>query len=474
MPAEILYPDYLKQKSWWSKYRYYFIILGLIILLVFFSYFLYQKYYSPVYELTGLLPQKYDIAFTFKNDYTLFSKNQRQQLLNNPGLNNVYQAGNKIITDFLNKLPADEQLIIKKFSQGIVFFQNPENYGIILALANKKETEKIGELKLTDLYQQIIKQNILVISNNQELLNQMTGKSPSRSSYFLSIEFSPWLTTYIQNSFFEATYQNLLGDLQTILKPLQMTNSQNFTLKTFSKPHQLSLELKPLQTPPTAAENLDDFLKFLPKEYDLIFGISDPTVLIEQLKTNASLNNYFKQADALIWSELQISLKEAIGELTGPIIVAVQGSDWQLLTNRNNQQIIDGYLKNYLAQFNPVKRTITLPDKSQAVELITDPSTVVWENVEDDGWQIFKSSIPETSEKIGYALKDNALLLGNKMGDIKEMDWENQDNLTEISSIFTFYPQKQKIFNTSLFIKDFSKITAVSLINDEIKLLFFY
>lgn len=461
-------------KSWWLKYGSLIMIVILFCLLIMVIYLLYREYYQPVYRLTNLLPSNYTLAIEIKNDEENLPKIIVEELLRQPTLKNIYQETAENIAPYLKKLPPLLSDLIKKPGEHLFFLVDQETFGLIIKLNDKDEAEAIKNSSFPGLYHQVIKKQILVISNKPEIIDQISSQPFSPLSPFnFSLSFAPWLTIYFQDSFFQQTFDyQLLTDFQTVLLPLKITGQKSYRLEFTNAPHQLILELKPEKLNKTAPAqvDLDDYLRYLPNNYDLILGLSDLNNFTNELSANENLNHYFKQADLWLWLKTQTSLSRLIKELQGPMVIAASSQQWQIVAEAVNQTALDYYLRRYLAQFTPLKKTITLPDETLAVELIADPQTITWETSSNKDWQTFGYPLSQTDDKIGYAIKENLLIISNKINNFLKSDFENQCDLAKISALFSINPQKLNWLTIEPLLKNFAKITAISSNDGQIKL----
>ncbi len=436
-------------------------------------YLLYQQYYQPVYQLTDLLPLNYTLAIEIKNGEENLPKIIVEELLYQPTLKNIYQETAKNIETYLEKLPPLISELIKKPDEHLFFLVDQETFGLIIKLNDKDEAEAIKNSSFPGLYHQVIKKQILVISNKPEIIDKISSQPFLPLSPFnFSLSFAPWLTIYLQDSFFQQTFgYQLLTNFQTILLPLKITGQKSYRLEFFNAPHQLILELKPEKLNKTAPAlvELDDYLRYLPNNYDLIFGLSDLNKLTNELSANENLNHYFKQVDLWLWFKTQTSLSRLIKELRGPMVIAASNQQWQIVAEAVNQTTLDYYLRRYLAQFAPLKKPVTLPDATQAVELIADPQTITWETSSNKDWQTFGYPLSQTDDKIGYAVKENLIIISNKINNFLKSDFENQCNLAKISALFSINPQKLNWLTIEPLLKNFTKITAISSNDGQIK-----
>ena len=465
--TQFINPEYSKPtlnlpaKKWSLKYGYFLLIAFLVIILAGVIFLLIREYYGTNYRLMDLLPKDYALAVEFNNNEESLPKIQAKEFLNQPLLQKVYQTAEENINGYLTSLPQEIEQVIKTSKHFLFFLPDEKSFGLIIELADKKEAEKINIHSSPNLNYQIIKKQILVITSNPELLEKITTRQIQPLSPFnLSFSLTPWLTFYLQDEFFKQTFENnILADMQTILLPLESTDKKSFQLEFLTKPHQLILNLKPSKL---KADDqlvvLDDYLDFLPQDYDLLFGLNDLSKLTAETEKNNILKNYFIQADSLLWLKTQNSLSRLTKELSSPLIVYLSNDKWQILTNSANLELFDGLLKNYLAEFKPVKRTVALPDNTKAVELITNPSSITWEMSENDGWQLYK--FDHKQSKIGYGLKENILIISNQIENFKDTSLENGCILPKVSAFLSISGPNTQLFNSNL--QNFAKITAIS------------
>jgi hypothetical protein len=463
-------------KSWRSKIDLYLLSLGLIILLASLAWFAYLQFYFPSYQLTDFLPEKYDFALLIKEGHKTLADNQLNLAKQHPAFKPIYEKFVSSTSDLLNRLPDDEKNLISQSPQGLLFCQNPADCAAIIVLNQAEAKLELSDLKKNGLKQKIIDQKFLIIASQNELLDQLAAKPKPKASFFnFSIEFLPWLTIYLQNSFFSQPYNNpLLTDLQTILQPLKSASDQSYTLSLSLRSNQLVLNLEPKKQQISATNKitLDDYLPYLPVKADLIFGLSDLSSLETELNNNQNLAGYFQQFQTGLWQSYQISVEQLKKQLQGPIIIAFENSNWWLITNSQNEKIIQVQLKNYLAQLNPIKITKVLPDRTKAVELMADPKSVSFESRAESGWQIQTPKISDSKTNLGYALKDKVLILSNVADYGPKNHWSLTKYGCDLSPISTFFSLKTKQSNLDLAasLLNFKRLTSISDNNGLIKL----
>jgi len=215
---------------------------------------------------------------------------------------------------------------------------------------------------------------------------------------------------------------------------------------------------------------LDNYLRFLLTNSSLIIGLNEPDKLTAEFSINENLNNYFKQADQWLWLKAQISLSGLIKELKGPIIVSAGNQKWQITTETSNRTIADYYLRRYLAQFTPIKKLMILPDGTKATELIANPQAIIWKTSANKDWQSFSYSLPQTDGQLGYAIKENLLLISNRIDEMADATYNNSCDLANKSAIFSVSPANLNWFSLHSLLKNFIKITAISSASGQIKI----
>ena len=448
------------------------IITGFLILAALVAgWLLYQRYLRPQYQLIQLLPKDHQISFEYRSDRFSLPGLQQQKMLSNQALLEIYSATEKDINSELAKFNFEAREILERSEHKIFFYQSPEKYGLIIAIPNRKTFKKINEVSFEGFHKQIVKEQILALSNDQELLNQMAGQKITADSIpYLSLTIDPWLTVKFRSSFLKARYQNgILSDLQRILQPLEFTGSNDYYLEIDSDSLSVNLSLKPAS--PASADSQSDlrpYLDFLPQKPDLVFGLSDLESLKKQLGSSQNLQSLWQKFDSQLWIANQVSLANLLRQAKPPVIISLKGNDWQILTSSDNRDLAEYYLKSYLAQLSPKESLKILPDGTPITELVADFSKIQWQEGLIGDWQSF------SSQKLGFALKDGLMLVGNNILEPSLGRFEpacsfgsKQQPKNPIETIISINSGLSWL-NTSNFLKNFSNISLISYPNGEI------
>jgi len=355
--------------------------------------------------------------------------------------------------------------VVKTADNTLLFTTDNQNYGLVIKLKSKKQLAEFKDMAgFNGIYYQIIEKNILAFTNNLEILKQMADtKIKPVSPFKVEIFLTPWLNVFFNQTFFSASFDDtILADLQTILNPLSLSENRRFTMQFISQPHQLMISLLPENLNDNGNQPvLNEYLNFLPKNYTMAFGLNEPSELLDYLD-NRNLNAYFTQADSLVWTKNQFSLSQQLKNLTGPLIIAADESNWSLTTHIANLSIINDLLKNYLAQFNPVSQTMVLPDGSLAKEIIANPDSVVWDQAKHGDWQVFSHSHPQKNSLIGYAINGKMMIISNKIDDFTEFNSSIGCDLANISTFISTKPQYLSNLTLNPSLQNFTNISAFS------------
>lgn len=458
-----------KSKKIWQKHGFRLILIFILILLIISGYLIYIFYLSPSYELYGLLPKEYDVSFELKTDRFIFPPLQQKQLLENQTINQLYQEVKKEIDTELSNLPFESQAIFNKFKHLILVVSSAESFGLIGKIPDKKTAKQLNQLSFPDLFAQIIKDQILVVSNNQSLLNEMASQKLFATTLpYFSISVSPWFKINIQKSFFDKQYQSQsLTYLQQILLPLSLT-SNNYSLEISSSYNLLELLLTPDELKNQGGQlDLSNLLSYLSKDSDTVFGLVDLGILMENLEKNENLQALFRQLDSYFWLELQISLSNLMKNIKGPFLIGLSSYNWQIVTNIENKELANYYLRQYFGQFKPKAQEISLPDGTKATELINNPASVVFDEYEINSWKI--SQVAGSSKNVGYAEQEGLLIIGNNLTEIFNNQGFSQNCQKEnVSMIFSLNPIESGL-KPSDFLKKFANITAILTNSGQIK-----
>ena len=457
-------------------------IFGLAVLLA--AWLLYQNYLKPSYELSQFLPPDFQISFELRRDRLTFPKIQQEKILKYPALAGLYEKAESALEPELKNWPLELQNAAKESTHGLLFFQSPDEYGLLLEISDRKQFKQLGELKITGWHQAMMKKNILTLTNSTALLEKITGqKGLKGQSAYLSLTIKPWLEMRLQNSFFEAKYQeSILSGLQSILWPLGLSQNR-YSLTLDSGSYALTLNLTPEQKAASyPAADLKPWLTYLLKEADLAVGLADSVELQKTLENNENLKQLWRDFDSHLWISSQLSLSSLFKQLKYPLLFSQKGSQWQILTVAENKDILEYYLKAYLAQFMPKETRKILPDGTWATELMADLSKIQWEAENINDWQVFSYGALNLGEnQPGFALKDNLFIASNKIKQLNLNPLEINCNFRENGPINVFLMLKprpkadQPLAETVSWLKlaenlkKFSTITAISSLDGEIK-----
>lgn len=459
----------------------FFILAGIMA-----AYLLYQNYLKPSYELSGLVPQDFQISFELRTDRFSLPKLQLQKILKNPLLKDIYRQAEESINSELNKLPEQSRNLLKESQHLILFWQNPESYGLLVEIPNNKLAKEFAVADFPKFQKTIIKKQVLVLASNSALLQTIASQkfSPALPAY-LSLSIAPWLTVTLENSFLNEQYQNpLLADMQKILQPLSIeATANNYQLTLDSNAFALTLSLIP--NPAKNPENNTDlgpYLNNLLDNPDLAVGLSSFNDLAKQLEKNENFKNLWQKLDSYLWINQQISLSNLMKKLKFPLLFSQKGETWQVLTTAENQKIIEKQLKSYLAQFTPKEAPKKLPDGTKAIELVADESKISWleekvgSPLGEAGWQTFSYQLPKNNDKLGFALKNSLLMISNQINQLKLNKLELNCSFIQeksakmpINSFFNLKPTASWL-KLAENLQNFSKISAFSLANGQIEL----
>ena len=464
------------EQTFWKKYGGK-IIIGLLILAGLLAcWLLYQRYLKPQYELTQLLPKDHQISFEFKSDRFSLPLVQQQKMLNNPTIAEVYSAVAKDLNAELAKFSQEAMEILEKSQHQIFFYQTPEKYGLIIEIPNQKTFKKIGQVNFEGFYKQTIREQILALANDEELLNQMVGQKITATSIpYLSLTIDPWLTIRFQDSFLEASYDNAaLSGAQQVLQPLKNTETKEYYLEMDSDSLAIDLILKPKETNEINNQlDLTGYLDFIQKEPDLVLGLTDLEDLKYQLDNNQSLQSLWQKFDSQLWISRQLSLTNLLKQLKSPIILSLKGNNFQILTNSENRDLAEYYLKSYLAQFSPKEILKVLPDGTAVTELVADFSKISWQESSIGDWQSF--SLPESGHNLGFAQKDGLLLVTNNLSELNFSQFQvacsfgsKQQPINPIKSLISLNSGVSWLKLADV-LKNFSNINLISSSNGQIK-----
>lgn len=460
----------------WQKYSKP-IIYGLIGLTVIYAGFLmYNHYLKPSYQLTQFLPQNYQISFEYKNDRLTFPALQQKKLLANPLFKSVYDEVIKKLNEEISRLPENGRNILKKSRHGLVFWQDNQNYGLIVELNDNSSAKLAEQANFSPWQQHLFKNEILLLASTRNLLAQMTGqKIEAGAPAYLSLTIAPWLTIKLNQSFFSGNYDDsFLNSIQTALSPLKTSAAESYRLEVDSDPYTLMARLLPDgQSATTTSLNLKDYFAYLPQNSQLIVGLTDLQEIPGQLTNNPNFKQLWANLDGKIWLSNQISLSSLLKNAQPPMLFSWSADRWQIVTTSQNKDLAEYYLKNFLGQFEPKEKTKVLPDGSRSVELIAAPEKIIWQETEQNGWKLFSYPKNETFKDLGLLINSEVMIISNKIS--QNMDqglelncslipkiWENQP----IQTLFWLNPLNSRL-KLAENIKNFSKIMFVGYANEE-------
>lgn len=451
----------------WQKYSkpIIYVLIGLAV--IYAGFLMYNHYLKPSYQLTQFLPQNYQISFEYKNDRLTFPAIQQKKLLENPLFKNVYDNITYKLNEEINRLPENEQSILKKSRHGLVFWQDNQNYGLIVELSDGTSTKQAEQADFSPWQQHLFKKEILLLASTQNLLAQMTNqKIAAGSPAYLSLTIAPWLTIKLNQSFFSGNYDDsFLNSIQTALSPLKTSSAQSYQLEVDSDPYTLITRLVPdSQGSATTSINLKDYLAYLPQNSQLIVGLTDLNEIPGQLTNNPNFKKLWSELDGKLWLGRQISLSSLLKNAQPPVLLSWSADRWQIITTSQNRDLAEYYLKNYLGQFEPKEKTKVLPDGSRSVELIAAPEKIIWQEADRNGWQAFTYPKNEAYKDLGLAIKDGVMIISNQINQntaqglelncsLTPKPWENQP----LQTLFWLDPQYSSL-KLAGNIKDFKKI----------------
>ena len=471
--AEIFDPKLIINKTGKFAQKKGFVLIAIFtaILMAISGYLIYAFYLTPSYELHQLLPQNYDISFEFKADRFTFPSVQKNQLLKNPTFNIIYDGIKQEIDNQLDVLPLDAKTALLGFKHFIFFLSENNHFGYIAKIKDNQTKKQLAKLNFSGWPTKIIKDQIFLAANNEDLLNEMASQKLSLGplSYF-SISISPWLKTSFQNNFFKQNYNSqTLTSLQQILLPLALTDN-NYSLEFNSNFKLLETILSPEKsTDLSNSIDLNDLMAYLPSNSNTVFGLADLNTLTENLDKNPNLQALFSQFDSYFWLNYQISLSNLLKKLKGPILIGIDGQNWRIITNSKNIELAEYYLHQYFGQFSPKTQLITLPDGTMATELINNPDSVIFKEIEDDGWKFHINN--DYDGQIGYAEMNDLLIIGNNINNIEYFGFQPNCQTEDITAIFSINPEKSSL-KVSAFLKNFTEVTAVQLNSGHLKVCF--
>ncbi|MBT3690362.1 hypothetical protein HOE31_03890 [bacterium] len=479
--AEIINPNFLRSElkartsNLWPKYGYPILIIFLIVLLIFVGYILYKEYYNEKYELKNLLIDDYQIALEYDLQKTNLSKIQLNDLTDNQIINKIFIENKLNIDSYLNTLPLGLLNDIKKQKHGLIFMPDNNQFAYLVEFNN--EVKDLDYPKETEeLFLKLIMNKVLIITNDKELLSKINNQELSKKDILnFSVNLKPWSTIYFQKAFFNQEYTNpLLTDLQLILNPLLTTNNENFNLEISVENNKLILNLEPsnLNNENNITE-LENIINYSNLNNKFSLGINNIELFINQLENNTYLQDIFRSLDNNLWIEHQFSLSNIIKDLKGPIILSFNDNSWQITTNINNQELFNDNLKNYLARFTEtLRQELILPDNTKAIELITNPASVIWQETTINEWQMYKYDMG--SKKMGYASNNDILIISNNLDQIDFYNIKNNNkdtdcSLNNLNSFIIIKPESAWPISSSK-LKEFTEISAFSSNNNQIRM----
>lgn len=460
----------------WQKYSKP-IIYGLIGLAVIYAGFLmYSHYLKPSYPLTQFLPQNYQISFEYKNDRLTFPALQQKKLLANPLFKSVYDNVIKKLNEEINRLPENGRSILKKSRHGLVFWQDNQNYGLIVELNDSASAKLAEQADFKPWQQHLFKKEILLLASTRNLMSQMTGqKIQAGSPAYLSLTIAPWLTIKLNKTFFSGDYDDsFLNSLQTALSPLKNSPTENYRLEVDSDPYTLMARLLPDgQSATTTSFNLKDYFGYLSQNSQLVVGLTNLEEIPGQLINNPNFKRLWTELDGKIWISKQISLSSLLKNAKPPVLFSWSADSWQIITTSQNRDLAEYYLKNYLGQFEPKEKAKILPDGSRSMELIAAPEKIIWQETERAGWRMFTYPKNEVYKDLGLAIKGEIMIISNKIGQNTDQGlelncslipktWENQP----INTLFWLNPRVSRL-KLAENMKNFNKIMFTGYANTE-------
>lgn len=473
--TEIFNPQiaFQKPRKFSQKYGFFLVLIFTLIVLLIAGYLIFIYYLSPRFELYQLLPKNYDISFELKTDRFTLPPMQKRQLLENEMIKEIYQDVRQEVEKNLQNMPPETGLILKQFPHLIFFSASPKSFGLIGEIPDKKIVKQLNELKLSGWQSRLIKKQVFIASNDENLLKEMMAqKLTAKSIPYFSIAVSPWFKTNVQKNFFNQKYSSLtLTNLQQILWPLSLTNNNySLTLKSGYKLIEVLLTPENFQKSEDLSNSpsLSQLLPYLPSQSPTILGLSDFN-LTANLENNENLRNLFQKFDSYLWQSYQISLSNLVKEIKGPLIASLENNQWRIVTNASNKNLAEFYLRRHFGQFKPKTEKVILPDNTFATELVNNPEAVTFKEKTQDNWQYYL--VADFATDLGYAIDGNFLIIGNNLLKTDDQPLVLDCQADNLEGILRLKPQESLLKSSNL-LKKFSEITILETNIQQIKICF--
>ncbi len=306
-------------------------------------------------------------------------------------INNNLQSGLAFLTD--NQLKDVEMKDLMGSTGHSMIAFTAEGQLFLVTEIDNKFIEKVKLLPLFSNSKTI--DNLIVYSNNQELLTKIDKKTDNKDSFLIS--FNDLIRINVLNNLFKAeTLSSPLANLKNTLQPLEKENS-SFSASIQQSSHRTKIQFFNLDQQNTNDNSSTQLLiNLFPKNISSGYLANNSTSTIEKLSaiTNGELLNKYLEAEQ-------------------PILYAKKDNDWLIAIVSDQPQQIEK-LTALFANIYDIKTVETsLPDGSYAKELkIKDVKSLNWKDAPPQNIHWKLKTNPDTS--IAIASNDNIQIAGTK------------------------------------------------------------
>ncbi len=400
--------------------------------------------------LLGLVPRDTDLLVYFKNTAVKTKSLSAfcSDLIGAEGKNCEIQR----VLDFFNL--QEEDLLIKRARElAWIRFQLNNQETEVLILNSKSPKNVLRNLKQRSSRQEFLNQGILIYKLNPSRPPDLSSERDRPSVYYGSIDnclvfarnedvFSK-IADLKENDRHSLLRSPAFKELKAEIKPSSplMIYSKNKeaspSLTGVSSPEQGLLEIETYYLDSHDLPKREDasWLRFIPKGAVAVLRArgqgSRRFFLEEELWGGISSFLIFDQIEQVLL-KYNLSLKDKIRSLVGEdweVILSLssnQEREITLITLRNQETEsalfeLSEVLKILASQESPIEKRVILPDNSQIIEYIREPSQVAFQNQDIEGIRAKIIPLPaEAGECFIYGYLGNKLILSNSEDGFRE------------------------------------------------------
>jgi len=348
--------------------------------------------------------------------------------------------------DFFNKIENDilvdvnfKNTLLESSTQAAVILLPDEN-NILQSVFLFKLKKDITDEVLNQIPSLKIGKDILVVSNHQMLVDKISSVNSSKT-FSLATQInkdkikSGLGRVYVSSN----NLKNYLNQNQGLTNKIftQVVNDDIY-LSLNQKKDNWQINISGVSS--SGASNYKSLLNNLPVDFGFyISGISLADVFSNWSKLESDYLDFYNQTSENYKSIYNFELNKAVNLLKQPseIIIfnkndkSVFGFDFVLVTNKPASEDLDNFkdlVRIILAQKVPTEKQRLLPDGSFAVELLAQPESWQWIEIENNVFSIAQESL---NFELAYSIKDNYLIISNQINLIN-LDFQEGINISNL------------------------------------------